>query len=180
MLTYVMWNVPPKRSMVRPTSSSNLSPTSGTSAAWSLCNSAVLMAQVDDAKPVTVRISQHHEVRVDGIAVPVDPLGAERNQTCNFGCSLCRIRHMQVEMGTRMLTRWRLAELQRNLGPSATRRLKHRRPSAKSALAQLVTQRLAPELGGASHVRNTQHDHADSQHAAILPSRWLIRNAPDA
>ena len=38
------------------------------------------MGQVDDAEPVALGVSQHDEVGVEGIAVPVDPAGPERDQ----------------------------------------------------------------------------------------------------
>jgi hypothetical protein len=39
-------------------------------------HSAMLVAEVDDAETVAVRICQHDEVRVVRIAVPVDPFGS--------------------------------------------------------------------------------------------------------
>ena len=38
-------------------------------------------AQVHDAESVTVRVSQHHEVRVGRVHVPIQPGGAESDQS---------------------------------------------------------------------------------------------------
>lgn len=49
------------------------------------------MGEVDDAKPVAFGIGQHDEVRIVGVAIPVDPDGAKRRQAVLFrllfGCA---------------------------------------------------------------------------------------------
>ncbi len=57
-------------------------------------------AQVDDAEGVTVRVSQHHEVRVGRLHVPIQPDRAQANQPLDLRYLLGSIVDEQIDMNT--------------------------------------------------------------------------------
>src|SRR5207244_11759045 len=92
----------------------------------------VLVAQVNDAEPIALRIGEDDEVGVLRISVPLDTLCAERHKAFDLACLLRRRGDVQVEMDPWVLVRWCLAHLQRELGPRARSRPRHRRPTTEA------------------------------------------------
>src|ERR1022692_4043986 len=139
-------------------------------------HSAVLVAEVDNAETVAVRGGQHAEVRVVWIAVPVNPLSSQRHQARRLRGLLGRIGHVQVQVQARVFLRRCLATLQRDLCPGPAGRHEHHRPPAESVFAQLVAQRLAPELRRPPNVADAKSDQSYIQHTPILATAPLSRN----
>ena len=108
------------------------------------------MAEVDDAEAVAVGVGEDDEVGVVGVAVPVDPLGAERDESIGLARLLCGVGDVEVEVDAGVRRRWCLAALQGELGTGAVGRGQHDRPTAEPALHGLVAQRRRPELLGAA------------------------------
>lgn len=48
------------------------------------------MAEVDDAEAIAVRVREHDEVRVVGLAVPVDSFCPDGHEALRLGCLLGR------------------------------------------------------------------------------------------
>ena len=71
-----------------------------------------VVIDVDDAEYVAFGICQHDEVRIVGIAVPVNTASAERHRPVDFFRLLSGIGSMEVQMQTRMILQHRLAALQ--------------------------------------------------------------------
>src|ERR1035437_4875253 len=130
--------------------------------------SATIMAEVDDAESIAVRICEHDEVRVLRIAVPVDPFGPKGHKTRHFGRLLSSIGHMQIQVQTRVVLWRRLAALKGDPCSGAVGRREHHRPSPESVLAHFVAERSGPKLRCSPHVSYAQRDHAYIQHELIL------------
>ena len=78
----------------------------------------MLVAEVDDAEPVAVGVGEHDEVRVVGIAVPIDALGAEGQEPLRLGALLGCTVHVKVEVQPGLVLQRCLAALQRDLRPA--------------------------------------------------------------
>ena len=89
---------------------------------------------------------------------------------------LGRIGHVQVQVQPRVFLRRGLAALQRDLCPGTAGRHQHRRPPAESVFAQLVAQRLAPEVRRPPDIADAKCDQSYLQHAPILATAPLSRN----
>src|SRR5688572_1924243 len=76
------------------------------------CGLRRLVAQIDDAEAVALRICEDDEVRVFRVSVPIDTLGAERQEPLDLSGLLHRRGDVQVEVDPRMLLRGRLAPLE--------------------------------------------------------------------
>jgi hypothetical protein len=50
--------------------------------------------EINDAEPVTVRVSEDHEIRIIGVAVPLNPGSAERNKPRRLGTLLIDVGDM--------------------------------------------------------------------------------------
>src|SRR5215475_9071910 len=131
----------------------------------------MLVAQVDNAEPITVWIFQHYEVRILRVAVPVDPPGTERHETRGFCLLLADIRDVQVKVQARVSLRRGLAELEGYRRAGLAWWHKHPRPSAEPILAQLVAQRRRPEFCRSLHIGGAQGHHAEPQHGPSVATR---------
>jgi hypothetical protein len=128
-----------------------------------------VVGEVDDAETVAVRICEHDKVWIVRVTIPADALGSERHEPRCFGRLFGSIGNMQVQVQSRVISRRRLAALERDLGPRAVRIHEDRRPSTEAVLANRVAQRLAPELRCPRHIADAQRDHPNAQHLRILP-----------
>ena len=73
------------------------------------------MTEVDDAESVAFGIRQHDEVRIVGIAVPVDTPSAQGHQSVGFRRLLGGVGDVQVQVEPRPILGRRLAPLERDL-----------------------------------------------------------------
>ena len=71
----------------------------------------VRVAQVHDAEPVALGIGEDDEVRIVRVPVPIDALGAERDETLDLSCLLCCRANVQVKVDPGVLLRRRFALL---------------------------------------------------------------------
>ena len=53
------------------------------------------VAEVDDAEAIAVGVREHNEVRVVGIAVPVDSFCPDSHEALRLGCLLGRTGYME-------------------------------------------------------------------------------------
>ena len=140
------------------------------------CDGTASMAQVDDAEPIAVRVREHDKICVVRIAVPLDGLGAQLDESCRFGFLLGGVSDMQVEMQSRVVLQRTLAALQGDEGPiCAGGRAEYCRPPPETISPHGVTQGGAPELRTSWDIRDTEHDHAKGEHLIILASRAVPR-----
>ena len=106
-------------------------------------------------------------MRVVGIAIPVDPDGAQRRQAVRLRLLLGRAGDMQIEVEPRVVLRRRLAGLQGDHGPGPARRDEHRGPAAESVLAH--------QTGPGAALRATLGDSYRSyasSHKRLIPAIW--------
>src|SRR5215831_14012450 len=135
--------------------------------------SLVPVAGVDDAEPVAIGIGQDDEVRILGVEVPVDPLGAQRHKPLDLRGLFRRVGCVEVDMNPRMLLRGRGTELQAQPGTEAAGGGQRALVRFGAAFAQLVAERLAPEADGPPHVGHAEYHHANAHHGPILATRPL-------
>src|SRR5829696_2804929 len=125
----------------------------------------MIVAEVDDAEAIAVGIRKHDEVRVVGIAVPVDSFSSDGVEPRYLGHLLGSAGYVKIQMQAWVVPRWCLAALPCDLGSgTAIWRSEHRRPSAEAISAHLVAEGLAPEGSRPINVPDTQHNHAYAQH----------------
>jgi hypothetical protein len=130
------------------------------------------VAEVDDAEAIAVRVCEHDEVRIVGIAVPLDSFCSDGQEALRLGCLLGRTGYMEVQVQTRVVLRRRLTALQRNLGsprrqpvgsaPPPIRR--NRRYGSRSRAPRTKTLQL-------DNVPDAQSDHTNAQHGSSLAAR---------
>ena len=71
-----------------------------------------VVAGVDDAETIPVRIGEHDEVRISRVRVPQDAAGAEAYKTLDLGGLFGCVVGDEVEVHSRMLLGWRERTLQ--------------------------------------------------------------------
>jgi hypothetical protein len=111
------------------------------------------VAEINDAETIALRVGEHHEIGIVGIAVPIDQLRPDADEASDLRCLLRRRGDVQVQVQTRVVLRRRAAALQGDPGGSAVEwRNEYDRPSAEAIGAHLIAERLAPEGGRSVHV----------------------------
>ncbi len=135
---------------------------------------------------VAVSGSEHDEVGVVRIRVPVDAFGAQGNQSRHFGFLIGGVVGIEVEVDSRVFLHGCRTEVEGPCDTGAVGRLQYRPVVLHLTIARDVAQCPTPVLCSPPHISGPHHDRSDARHPLILAdndgstSPTTRRTLPDA